>query len=185
MRPIITACLLLLAGSAGALAPGGQALSLYGGMAAPGGRVGDTSKLGFSGGATYRQQFTELVSGAVDGEFMRFGDQDIPGGIRTGADAMSFGALLRLDASGSERSHHPYLAAGPTLNRVTRRAQGAGVVDESTDDWSGGFMVALGTQVRLGEQLSLGPVARFRSFGSRGYAFAGGLELSFNLASNK
>ena len=182
MRPIIAACLVLSAVvPAGALAPGGSAISIYGGGAVPGGSVGDSSKLGFSGGASWRHQFAGYVSGALDGEFMRFGDQDIAGGIRTGADAMSVGALLRLDGSGQGHPYRPYLAAGPTLNRVTRRTDGPGL-DVHDSGWTGGFVVKAGALLALSQSADFGVSGRFRHFGTNGYAFAGGLEFSFNLA---
>jgi hypothetical protein len=173
---------LLACGEARALEPGRDAISLFGGLANPGGAVGDVSKLGFSGGASLRHQLSTRFSGAIDAEFMRFGDQDVAGSATSGADVMSAGAALRVDAGEPGSRHVPFVSVGAALSRVARRAQAPGV-DTRLVDWVPGVEAAIGTLLPLSDRASLGPSARFRSLGRFGWAVSGGLELSFGLAS--
>jgi opacity protein-like surface antigen len=171
--------LAVLAAPAAALEPGREALSLYGGLAAPFGAVGDRSKLGFSGGASYRHQFTQRMSGAFEGEYMKFGDEDVAGAT-SGADALSIGLHLRMDAA-KEGSHAPFITIGAAMNRVARRIR-TGAIDESTTDWAPGVTAGLGALIYVNERAAFGPSARFRHLGKHGWAVSGGLELSFALA---
>lgn len=184
MRLVPLAVASLIGCSAHALEPGRQAVSLYGGLAAPGGDIGDRANFGFSAGGSYRHQFTTRVSGALDGEFMRFGNQEIPPNVTSGADIFSIGALLRVDASGEDRWAVPYAGLGGALNRVSRRSETPGA-REDTADWKPGFVAAIGTLIPVNGQLSLGASGRLRTLAGHGFAIAGGLELSFSLASKE
>jgi len=169
-----------LAQPARALDAGDRSVSLFGGGAFPGGSVGDNAKLGLAGGAALRQQFTDHLSAVLDGEFMRFGDRRIAGGIDSGADVLAMGLSLRLDLPLEGRRHVPFLSVGPAMNRVTRRAVAPGI-DTRSEDWTPGVAVSAGTMMSLGETLSLGPVGRYRSLGRYGYALEAGIELAFRL----
>ena len=175
---------LLLATAANALAPGNRAVSLFGGGSFPGGGVGDNGKIGFAGGAGLRSQFTDRFSAVIDAEYLRFGDRTLASGINSGADVLGFGLLARFDLPSEKRGHAPFLAVGPALNRVTRRATAPGL-DDRHDDWEAGIVVAGGTMISASDAVSFGPVGRYRSLGKFGYALEADLEIAFTLAGGK